>query len=139
MKLKIVPSHLSVSGTKVVSGASVTATGNVVGGNIVTAGQVTATGNIQGSYILGNGSFLTGVGNLSANLGYYGAFYDTTNQSIANISNVYEINIGTTSGNSGTYLSDGGNVNFQYGGTYNLQFSIQFINRRHVWLRNCIS
>jgi hypothetical protein len=37
------------------------ASGNVTGGNIVTGGLITATGNITGSYILGNGSQLTGI------------------------------------------------------------------------------
>ena len=36
-------------------------TGNITGGNIRTAGVVSATGNITGSYILGNGSQLTGI------------------------------------------------------------------------------
>ena len=36
-------------------------TGNIQGGNLRTAGIVSATGNITGSYILGNGSQLTGV------------------------------------------------------------------------------
>jgi hypothetical protein len=39
----------------------VSATGNVTGGNLITAGRVSATGNIQGSYLLGNGSALTGI------------------------------------------------------------------------------
>ena len=36
-------------------------TGNVTGGNLVTGGVVSATGNITGSFILGNGSQLTGI------------------------------------------------------------------------------
>jgi len=36
-------------------------TGNIQGGNIRTGGLISATGNITGSYILGNGSQLTGV------------------------------------------------------------------------------
>jgi len=39
----------------------VSSQGNVIGGNLTTAGQVSATGNITGSYILGNGSQLTGL------------------------------------------------------------------------------
>ena len=35
--------------------------GNTTSGNLLTAGQVSATGNITGSYILGNGSQLTGI------------------------------------------------------------------------------
>jgi hypothetical protein len=49
-----------------VSGANLQAfvnnsTGNITGGNIVSLGAVTATGNVSGSYILGNGSLLTGI------------------------------------------------------------------------------
>lgn len=46
---------------------SVTVTGNVTGGNLVTSGnvlatgRVSATGNIAGQYVLGNGSFLSGL------------------------------------------------------------------------------
>ena len=35
--------------------------GNITGGNVLTGGVVSATGNITGSYILGNGSQLTGL------------------------------------------------------------------------------
>jgi hypothetical protein len=42
------------------SGIVVT-TANITGGNLRTIGQVSATGNITGSYILGNGSQLTGL------------------------------------------------------------------------------
>ena len=35
--------------------------GNVTGGNVLTAGLISATGNITGSFILGNGSQLTGI------------------------------------------------------------------------------
>ena len=49
-----------------VSGANLQAfvnnsTGNITGGNIVSLGAVTAAGNVSGSYILGNGSQLTGI------------------------------------------------------------------------------
>jgi hypothetical protein len=40
---------------------SVSVSGNVSGGNIRTGGLLSATGNITGSYILGNGSQLTGL------------------------------------------------------------------------------
>jgi hypothetical protein len=45
---------LAVTGTAYISS-------NITGGNILTAGIVSATGNITGSYILGNGSQLTGI------------------------------------------------------------------------------
>jgi len=43
------------------TGSSLSVSGNVTGGNLRTAGQISATGNITGSYILGNGSQLTGL------------------------------------------------------------------------------
>jgi len=43
------------------TGTTASLSGNVTGGNIRTGGLVSATGNIQGSYILGNGSQLTGL------------------------------------------------------------------------------
>ena len=41
--------------------SSVSVSGNTTSGNLLTAGIVSATGNITGSYILGNGSQLTGL------------------------------------------------------------------------------
>ena len=57
----------NVTGGNITTAGLITATGNVTGGNITTAGLITATGNItstanvSGSYILGNGSQLTGI------------------------------------------------------------------------------
>ena len=58
---------------------SLSATGNVTSGNVISVGIVSATGNITGSYILGNGSQLTGVAtsygnaNVAANLAAFGS------------------------------------------------------------------
>lgn len=46
---------------KTYQGVSVSVTGNVAGGNLTTTGAIAASGNITGSYILGNGSQLTGI------------------------------------------------------------------------------
>lgn len=85
-----------------VQGATLSATANVQAGNLRTVGQVSATGNITsqaniaGSYILGNGSQLTGL-----SLGV----------SVTKFVN------GTTEGNIGVA---GGNVNFDVGGVANV-------------------
>ena len=50
----------SVTGNILTTGL-VSSTGNVQAANVRTTGQVSATGNITGSYILGNGSQLTGL------------------------------------------------------------------------------
>jgi hypothetical protein len=51
----------NVTGGNLLTGGLISATSNIQGGNLRTAGIVSATGNITGSYILGNGSQLTGV------------------------------------------------------------------------------
>lgn len=85
-----------------VRGATVSATANVIGGNISTAGLITATGNIStsanisGTYIIGNGSQLTGL-----SLGV----------------SVTKFQNGTTEGVAGT---SGGNINFNVGGVSNV-------------------
>lgn len=85
-----------------VQGATVSATANVIGGNISTAGRITAvgnivaTGNVSGSYLLGNGSQLTGL-------------------SLA--VSVTQFQNGTTAGQAGT---SGGNINFNVGGVSNV-------------------
>ena len=85
-----------------VQGATVSATANVIAGNVSTAGRVTATGNIisaaniSGTYLLGNGSQLTGL-----SLGV----------------SVTKFQNGTTEGAVGT---SGGNINFNVGGVSNV-------------------
>lgn len=85
-----------------VQGTSLSATANVQAGNLRTAGQVSATGNITsaaniaGSYILGNGSQLTGL-----SLGV----------------SVTKFENGTSEGNIGI---SGGNIAFTVGGTGNV-------------------
>ena len=75
-----------------VSGATVSATGNITGGNILTDGIISATGNITGNFILGNGSQLTGIDATSIQSG-------TSNVRV---------------------LSSGGNVSVGIGGTSNV-------------------
>ena len=59
--------ELSVIGN--VTAGNVSAIGNIRTGNIRTTGQISAFGNVSGSYIIGNGSLLTGiVTNFNANL-----------------------------------------------------------------------
>jgi hypothetical protein len=57
---------------------NISAAGNIRGGNLKTAGEVSAAGNVTGSYILGDGSQLTGIpasytdANVAAFLPVYG-------------------------------------------------------------------
>ena len=52
---------LSAFGSNTISTTGTITSGNITGGNVLTGGIVSATGNITGSYILGNGSQLTGL------------------------------------------------------------------------------
>jgi hypothetical protein len=62
---------LSVSGNSNIGNIGtgiVTATGNVTGANLITGGIVSATGNVTGNFFIGNGSQLTSVTALNANV-----------------------------------------------------------------------
>ena len=58
----------------------------------------------------------------------YGAFQDTTDQSIATITATANITLNATDYSLGTSLVDGYKVKVDYSGLYNVQFSIQFVN-----------
>jgi hypothetical protein len=79
----------------------VSASGNVTGGNIRTAGIVSATGNITGSFILGNGSQLTGISTGSANISN-----GTSNVSITASNGNVTVGVGGTA-NVATFTSSG--------------------------------
>jgi hypothetical protein len=64
-----ITSAANIVGANLVTTGLVTATGNITGGNVTTAGLVSATGNVTGSYILGNGSQLTGILGSNVNMG----------------------------------------------------------------------
>ena len=75
-----------------VTGAVVSASGNITGGNILTGGLISAAGNVNANYFIGNGAGLSG---LSASKIYNGTS---------------EANIGAS----------GGNANISIGGTSNV-------------------
>ena len=71
----------------------------------------------------------------------YGAFQDTTDQSIATTTATANITLNTTDYSLGTSLVDGYKVKVDYSGLYNVQFSLQFNNTNvaiqdvDVWFR----
>jgi hypothetical protein len=93
-------------------GSRVSATGNVTGGNIVTAGNVTATGNVTGSYLLGNGSFISGV-----------TFY--SNSSVAAYLPVYtgDLQVGNITNSLGNAVGNVGNTT----GFFNSMFANTYV------------
>ena len=58
----------------------------------------------------------------------YGAFQDSTDQSISTITATANISLNTTDYALGTSLVDGYKVKVDYSGLYNVQFSLQFVN-----------
>lgn len=58
----------------------------------------------------------------------YGAFQDTTDQSLATITATGNISLNTTDYSLGTTLVDGYKIRVDYSGLYNVQFSIQLAN-----------
>ncbi len=71
----------------------------------------------------------------------YGAFQDTTDQSIATTTATANITLNTTDYALGTSLVDGYKIKVDYSGLYNVQFSIQLANADSqiqdidIWLR----
>lgn len=71
----------------------------------------------------------------------YGAFQDTTDQTAASANTAYAINFNTTDLSNGVYISNSSRINVRNTGTYNLQFSAQFVNADSqihdidIWLR----
>lgn len=74
-------------------------------------------------------------------LGYFGSFYDTSTQALANITQAQVININSTAENNGINIIDGNKITFYHQATYSFTFSIQFDNSSssvetaRVWLR----
>jgi hypothetical protein len=100
-------------------------------------GPTGAQGNVGPTGATGS----TGAGGA---LGYWGSFYDTTNQAAANTTTAYVVNIGSTDPDSnGVSITSGNRITFAYSGVYNVQYSIQFKNagtgnknyNADVWLR----
>jgi hypothetical protein len=119
---------------------NITSTGTLT--SLSVTGNITGFANITGDYILGNGAFLTGVGNFSAALGYHGSFFSNVNQTIASTTTAYPITLNNTSaGTYGVAITSNSRVTMTYAGTYNIQYSIQFTNTDNnihnatVWLR----
>lgn len=74
-------------------------------------------------------------------VGYYGSFYDSTNQTLANTTTAYTIALGTTDIVNGVTMVSGNQMTFANTGKYSVQFSLQLSNSASlphdatVWLR----
>jgi collagen type VII alpha len=100
-------------------------------------GATGATGSTGATGIQG-ATGLTGAGGA---LGYYGSFYDMTDQPIANIALAQVVAIGSTSEQNGVTIVNGDEITFANAGTYSLTFSVQLTNLANsvekaiVWLK----
>jgi len=110
--------------------------------NLFVTGDIQGYANVSADYILGNGAFLTGVGDFSAALGYHGSFFSNVSQTIASTTTAYPITLNNTSaGTYGIAVTSNSRVTMTYAGTYNIQYSLQFTNTDNaihnatVWLR----
>ena len=122
---------------------------NLVEGKSNNTGEITlATGNVTTTTIfderIGFNSIIL-LTPISAAAGSdavpYGAFQDTTDQTIASTTTAYAITLNTTDYSNGVYLSNSSRMNVRNAGVYNLQWSGQFQNtdviahNANVWLR----
>ena len=76
-----------------------------------------------GQQVIWNGTEWTFCGS-----GFYGTFFDNTDQLAASTTVAYPITFNTPDGARGVELRNSSQVTFPYAGVYNIQFSIQFIN-----------
>lgn len=144
-----------------------TYTGNISAGNasitnLTTSGNVKSTGGyfwangavygvtrvISGANIIISPAGGTGDVTISStgvatgtSTGYYGSFYDTTDQYANVATQSYTWNIGQTSAQNGVSIVNGNAISFAYTGVYNVQFSAQLINtdstqhEANIWIR----
>jgi hypothetical protein len=75
-------------------------------------------------------------------LGYWGSFYDTTNQTAASTTTAYAITLNNTDpDSSGVSIVSSSQITFANAGVYNIQYSLQAVNSDtqihdvNVWLR----
>jgi hypothetical protein len=74
-------------------------------------------------------------------LGYYGSFYDSTDQPLASVTTAQVIAIGSTAEANGVSIVSGDEITFANAGTYSLTFSVQISNLANsvekaiFWLR----
>lgn len=65
---------------------------------------------------------------VSAAVGYYASFYDTTHQTAASTTAAYAITCDTGNGHDGIEMRNDSEITFLHPGTYNVQFSLQLTN-----------
>jgi hypothetical protein len=148
-----------LTGTPNITVGIVTASNLIVSGGASFAGVVTATSfsgsgtNLTGivtSIVAGTGitvSNSTGQVTINATgagigqTGYYGSFYDTTQQANVGISTWNFVSIGNTYSSNGVSIASTNRITFAYGGVYAINYDLHFKNTNtsiqniDVWFR----
>jgi hypothetical protein len=114
----------NITGGNITTGAQVVATGNITGGNITTAGlanvnSLTVVGNVNGGN-LRTGGLITATGNITSAANVAGSYILGNGSQLTGLSlgvSVTKFVNGTSEGNVGT---SGGNINFNVGGVSNV-------------------
>jgi len=141
------------AGTITIAGTLGTANGGTNSTAAPTAGAIaygtgtaiayTAAGT-AGQYLQSNGSSTPTWSSISSGVGstaYYGAFQDTTDQTIASTTTAYVVAIGTTDEANGVSITSGSRITYANAGTYSLNYSIQLENANtavqdvDIWVR----
>jgi hypothetical protein len=91
--------------------------------NTVQNNQEDRISNLERNEPTGGGS-----GGGGGSVGFYGSFYDMTDQPLASVTAAQVIAIGTTAEAIGVSITSGNRVLFANSGTYSLTFSIQITN-----------
>jgi hypothetical protein len=91
--------------------------------NTIQNNQEDRISNLERNEPTGGGS-----GGGGGSVGYYGSFYDMTDQPLASITAAQAIAIGTTAEAVGISITSGNRVLFANAGTYSLTFSVQITN-----------
>ena len=136
-----------VSGTLPIANGGTNSTATPTAGGVAygtgTAYAVSTAGT-AGQYLQSTGSGAPAWSSISSGVGstaYYGAFQDTTDQTIASTTTAYVVNIGTVDESNGVTIVSGTRITYANAGTYALTYSIQLesanssIHDADIWVR----
>jgi len=126
--------NISFTGTLGIANGGTNSTATPTAGGVAygtgTAYAVSTAGT-AGQYLQSTGSGAPAWSSISSGVGstaYYGAFQDTTDQTIASTTTAYVVNIGTVDEANGVTIVSGNRITYANAGTYALTYSIQLEN-----------
>ena len=139
--------NISFTGTLGIANGGTNSTATPTAGGVAygtgTAYAVSTAGT-AGQYLQSTGSGAPAWSSISSGVGstaYYGAFQDTTDQTIASTTTAYIVNIGTVDEANGVTIVSGNRITYANAGTYALTYSIQLENANNsihdadIWVR----